>query len=353
MISIFFLVVGCSDEQVEKSAKVQEVVDIMRKVSDWQLNNPVERINDASETWERAVFYIGLMATYHTTQDEMYKNIVLDWCLSNNYKLGPRRTHGDDHVIGQIYLELYEEYRDPAMIEDVVSVFDYMMTYSWKGRRVWNWCDGLFMAPPVLSHLAKLTHQDQYLTYMDSLWWDTYEELYDTEDQLFYRDNRYIDTLDINNKKIFWSRGNGWVIAGIVRLLNHLPRTHPTYEKYLDVYLRLANSIALRQGDDGLWKSNLLDSTRYPISETSGTAFFTYAFAWGVNKGYLNKNIYLPIIENSWQGLLASINEEGRLGYVQQPWDQPGPVYVDGHQEYGTGAFLLAASEYIKLASRE
>ncbi|WP_277487261.1 glycoside hydrolase family 88/105 protein [Catalinimonas alkaloidigena] len=343
------MLTGCSDEKIEKSTKLQEVADIMKKVSDWQLNNPVERINDVSEMWERSVFYIGLMATYRTTKDERYKNIVLDWCISNEYKLGPRRTHGDDHVIGQIYLELYEEYQDPAMIEDIVSVFDDMMMYNWSGRQVWNWCDGLFMAPPVLSHLAKLTQQHQYITYMDSLWWDTYEALFDTDDQLFYRDNRYIDTLDVNGKKIFWSRGNGWVIAGIVRLLNHLPKTHPTYERYLDVYLKMANSIALRQGIDGLWKTNLLDPNRYPISETSGTAFFTYAFAWGVNQGYLHKNIYLPLIDKAWVGMLALINEEGRLGYVQQPWHEPGPVYVEGHQEYGTGAFLLAASEYYNL----
>ncbi len=357
----FLLLMGlyaCSENDVlpneNKANESLAVLKLMQKVCDWQLQNPSERINESNEMWERAVFYLGVMATYHSTQEQKYQEAALNWGKENDFKLGPRRTHGDDQVIGQLYLELYDNYHDPKLIEDVAIVFDNMMNYSWSGKKVWNWCDGLFMAPPVLSHLAKVTQNQQYLVYMDSLWHDTYEMLYDEEYQLFYRDNRYIDTVDVSGKKIFWSRGNGWVIAGIARVLDQLPKSHPSYEKYLQVYLEMAQSISLLQRPNGFWTSNLLDANIYPDPETSGTAFFTYAFAWGVNQGYLDEQIYLPVIKRAWLGMISAVNEKGRLGYVQQPWHEPGPVYAEGHQEYGTGGFLLAASEYYEyLATKE
>ncbi|MEM6843533.1 MAG: glycoside hydrolase family 88 protein [Bacteroidota bacterium] len=342
---IVLTVAACADNTPEIAQEQSALINILRKVCDYQLDSPVARIDGPKKMWERAVFYLGVMATYEVTHDRKYLDATWDWGKKQQFQIGPRKLHGDDQVLGQVYLTLYDEFKNPQMLRDIQASLDSSMLRLWQGRKVWNWCDGLFMAPPTLAHLAKITQNQQYTIYMDSLWWDTYDFLYDTEDHLFYRDARYKDTLNINGNKIFWSRGNGWVIAGITRVLNYLDVHDSRRLKYIQVFQEMAYAIAKRQGADGLWTTGLLDPDEFPESETSGTAFFTYAFAWGVNRGYLDSKLFIPIVENAWNGLLRNISEEGRLGRVQQPWHEPGVVYLDGHQEYGTGAFLMAGRE--------
>ncbi len=344
-----FATVACTDDAPEINQKQIELLAIIRKVCDYQLDNPVARIDGPKKMWERAVFYLGVMATYQATDDNKYLEATQQWSEEQQFKIGPRKLHGDDQVIGQVYLALYDELKNEDLIQDIQASFDSSMEYSWQGRKIWNWCDGLFMAPPALAHLATVTQNTQYLDYMDSLWWDTYELLYDTEENLFYRDARYIDTVNVNGNKIFWSRGNGWAIAGIARVLTYLPPDDLRRVKYKEVFQNMAHAIAIRQDTSGLWTTGLNDSKEFPEPESSGTAFFTYAFAWGVNQNYLERDEFIPVIEHAWNGLVRNINDEGRLGRIQQPWHEPGVVYKDGHQEYGTGAFLMAGQELVQL----
>ena len=48
--------------------------------------------------------------------------------------------------------------------------------------------------------------------------------LYDKEEHLFYRDHRYFAKREANGKKVFWGRGNGWVLGGLVEILQALPK---------------------------------------------------------------------------------------------------------------------------------
>ncbi|MEQ9443840.1 MAG: glycoside hydrolase family 88 protein [Cyclobacteriaceae bacterium] len=341
---------GCTDDAPEANqSDFREIVSVLRKVCDYQLAHPVARVDGPKKMWERAVFYLGVMSTYQSTNDKRYLNAIWEWSQNQQFLIGPRKLHGDDQVLGQVYLALFDELKQLEMIRDIQVSFDSSMVHNWQGKKIWNWCDGLFMAPPALAHLAQITQNDKYINYMDSLWWDAYDLLYDTEEHLFYRDSRFKDTLNINGQKIFWSRGNGWVLAGIARMLTYLPPTAPGYSEYIRVFREMAQVIAARQRADGLWSSGLLDTEEFPEPETSGTAFFTYAFAWGINNGFLEKDIFMPIVEKAWNGLVQNVSQYGKLGSVQQPWDRPGPVYKDGHQEYGTGAFLLAGNELLTL----
>ncbi len=338
-------IAACTDNTPEITQEQSALINILRKVCDYQLDSPVARIDRPKEMWERAVFYLGVMATYQATDDRKYLSAALEWSEKQEFQIGPRKLHGDDQVMGQVYLALYDELKNPYMIQDIQASFDSSMMNHWQGRLVWNWCDGLFMAPPALAQLARITQSEKYITYMDSLWWETYEYLYDPEEHLFYRDARYKDTLNVNGQKIFWSRGNGWVIAGLARVLTFLPPDDLRRLKYIEVFQDMSYTIASRQGINGLWTTGLNDTEEFPELETSGTAFFTYAFAWGINQGYLEREIFMPVVQKAWDGLVNNVDDNGRLGRVQQPWDRPGVVYKDGHQEYGTGAFLIAGLE--------
>jgi rhamnogalacturonyl hydrolase YesR len=111
----------------------------------------------------------------------------------------------------------------------------------------------------------------------------------------------------------------------------------------------MAASVSRLQGEDGLWRPSLLDPLEAPVPETSSTGFFCYAMAWGINRGFLDRRTYLPVVRKAWRGLAGSVRADGKLGWVQQIGAAPAKVTPEDNQEYGSGAFLLAGSEVLKL----
>jgi rhamnogalacturonyl hydrolase YesR len=324
------------------------ITNQMKKVCDWQLNNPVT-INEKNENdWARAAFYTGVMATYQTTKDEKYLQAAIAWSESFDWKLAKRFRHADDHAKGQTYLEIYTLKKDARMIEDTKNTFDSLILTARAGREDWWWCDALYMAPPVLARLAAATGDKKYLDYLNTMFWDTYEFLYDKEEHLFYRDKSYFDKKTPSGKKTFWARGNGWVMGGTVRVLQYLPKDNPEYSRYVALLKEMAASVKKIQSKDGLWRPSLLDENEVPHPETSGSAFFCYALTWGINNGILDKKEYLPVVQKSWKGLNTYVTAEGKLQWVQPIGAAPDKVTIDNNQEYGSGAYLLAGSELVK-----
>ncbi|RAV98246.1 glycoside hydrolase family 88/105 protein [Pseudochryseolinea flava] len=325
------------------------IVTQMRKVCDWQLANPVSFNAKNENDWARAAFYTGVMATYTTTQDAKYVDAAISWSESFHWELAERLRHADDHAKGQTYLEIYAIKKDPKMIADIQHTFDSLIANPKPGREDWWWCDALFMAPPVLAKLHSVTGDDRYVKFLNTMFWDTHEFLYDKEEHLFYRDQSYFNKKTPSGKKTFWARGNGWVMAGTVRVLQFLPKTDPHYNRYEQLLKEMAASVKAIQSKDGLWRPSLLDENEVPHPETSGTAFFCYALAWGINQGILNKSEYLPVVKKAWQGLNSYVTPEGKLQWVQPIGASPDKVVIDNYQEYGAGAFLLAGSELYKM----
>lgn len=325
------------------------ITNVMKKVCDWQLQNPVT-LNERNENdWARAAFYTGVMATYRTTQEKKYLDAAIAWSESCDWKLANRLRHADDHSRGQSFLEIYEIMKESKMIADVQSTFDSLIADPKPGREDWWWCDALFMAPPVLARLAAATGDKRYREFLNAMFWDTHDFLYDKEEHLFFRDKSYFDKKTPNGSKTFWARGNGWVMAGTARVLQYLPSDDPFRDRYVVLLKEMAAAIKKIQGEDGLWRPSLLDDKEVPHPESSGSSFFCYALAWGINNGLLSKDEYLPVVKKAWQGLNALVTAEGKLQWVQPIGAAPDKVTMDNFQEYGSGAFLLAGSEIYKL----
>ncbi|MFM6123044.1 MAG: glycoside hydrolase family 105 protein, partial [Sphaerospermopsis kisseleviana] len=217
----------------------------------------------------------------------------------------------------------------------------------------WAWCDALFMAPPALAMVSQSTGNEKYLQLMNRLWWKTTEYLYDPQENLYFRDSRFFDQRTPNGSKVFWSRGNGWVMAGLVRVLQAMPQNFTARPSYEKLYREMAKKIAGLQRSDGYWPSSLLDPNHLPNPETSGTAFFVYALTWGVNHNYLTLKEYSPFIERGWQALIQAVHPNGKLGYVQPMSVQPGGAEYETTEAYAVGGFLLAGSELFKLVEGE
>ncbi len=349
-----------------------EITTALCRVCDWQLANlkKTEYIDNDSikhknrnTNWIRGTFLTGIMALYNSTHDSKYLDAAMALCSRNNWKLGPNFQFADDLCIGQTYIELYKLKKDINMISDVKFRLNMILkepkrgpVVGWNRNDNWDWCDALYMAPPLFSHYFKLTNNKAYLDTMVVLWNDTYNLLYDKKEQLFYRDSRFSERSDgtqklsKNGKKIFWSRGNGWVLGGLTRLLQDLPKKDPNRAKFESVFKEMCSKVANLQGEDGLWRSSLLDPDEYPAPETSGSGFYCYAMAYGINNGLLSSKIYLPVILKAWKGLNWAIDKNtGMLGWVQAVGADPRSVTATESQEYGAGAFLLAGSEIFKI----
>ncbi|MDF1573149.1 MAG: glycoside hydrolase family 88 protein [Bacteroidales bacterium] len=337
----------------------KEVLNQMKKVADWQLANMPVPGNHPRHyhhwDWANAALYTGISALYQTNGNKKYLKALEGFAESVDWSCGPRFRHADDVCIGQTYLELNEIKPANYKIEKIKNRMDSLMADPRPGRVDYWWCDALYMSPPTLARLAATTGNMEYLDYMNQMWWDASDFLYDDEESLFYRDDRFRIKEDgsgrrePNGGKVFWSRGNGWVIAGIARVLQYMPEDYSDRQQYIDMFTAMATKIVSLQGADGLWKSSLLYPEGHAHGETSGSGFFGYALAWGINNGILERDAYLPVVLRTWNGLTGAVNQDGKLGWVQRIGSAPDEISKDGTEVYGVGAYLLAGSEIFKL----
>jgi rhamnogalacturonyl hydrolase YesR len=333
------------------------VLRVMTAAADWQLAHPSEHPPWA---WTQAAFYTGMMAMTGTTEDQKYAAAMRAMGERNQWRPGLRPGHADDHAVLATYAKLYQIDRDRRMLEPAFALFNFLVTLpfdqplTWGGgieNREWAWCDALFMSPPAMAAVSAATGDRRYLNLANRLWWKTTEFLYDKEEHLYFRDSRFFDQREPNGRKVFWSRGNGWVIAGLARMLQDMPADHADRPRYVALYLEMAAKVASLQGEDGYWRASLLDPASLPNPETSGTGFFTYALAWGITHDLLDRATYEPHVRRGWAALVRAMRPDGMLGWVQRIGDKPGATSADTTEVYGVGALLLAGSEVHRLAT--
>jgi rhamnogalacturonyl hydrolase YesR len=332
------------------------IAGVMKRVFRWERERLAEE-SSPDAGWIQAVFMAGVVAAWEVTGDEEYLDTARDWAESNEWKPGPRPRHADDHCSTQTYLALLTAV--DGDMSPTLDTFDAMLADPAPGSVEWSWCDALFMAPPAMAALSEVAGDARYLDLALDMWWDTHELLYDTGDRLYYRDSRARSRRDgstpltMRGNKLFWSRGNGWVLAGLARVLSHMPEGHSARGDMERLFMSMAGRLAELQPDGGLWPSALLDPPESQPQEASGTALYCYAMAWGVNSGLLDPEVYVPVVERAWGGLVASVDSAGRLGRVQGVGAGPALTEYGHSAPYGSGAMLMAGSEMLRLeASR-
>jgi len=333
--------------------KSPAIRDAMKKVADWQLRVVEPKFNSQ---WTFAALYDGLIAASTTTGDPVYSNAVQHYAEQQHWQLvSSRFPHADDIALGKPYMELYLEdpvaQRKPEHIADTKAILDRLVVLpDDPAKDLWWWCDALYMAPPVLARMTVATGDKKYVDYMNHEWDITTGHLYDPTEHLYFRDSRYFTQKQANGKPLFWSRGNGWVMGALVKILQVLPANDPSRPKYEAKLREMSAALAAIQSPDGLWRSGLLDPASYDLPEVSGSAFFTYAIAYGINEHILDRKTYEPVVQKAWAGMLTHIYADGRLGSIQPIDGQPGKFKPSASYVYGVGGFLLAGSELDRLA---
>lgn len=313
-----------------------------------------------SHIWTRAVYYEGLMALYAIDKNKSYYDYAVDWADKHNWGLrnGITTRDGDNQACGQTYIDLYKLDKKEEHIKEIKASIEAMMALDKIDD--WTWIDALQMAMPVFVRLGVLYNDTTYFNRMYQMYAHTkYKEgngLYNAKQGLWWRDKDFTPPYkEPDGEDCYWSRGNGWVVAALVRVLSLLPQTDPHYKEYLGDYKTMMDALAALQRRDGFWNVSLRDSTNFGGRELTGTSLFTYGMAWGINNRFLDKDKFLPIVIKAWNAMAASVHPNGFLGYVQGTGKEPKdsqPVSFDNvpdFEDFGLGCFLLCSSEVYKL----
>ena len=367
LLLTLFVCLTCTLYVQAQTLTKTDVRQSMRRVADWQIahfnGNTYGDLN-----WVNATFYLGLSRwaaiAEQDNQDDFYYKWLLRLGNRNSWQVDKRMYHADDVCVAQTFISMYQKYKRMEMLNPTIARFQWVvenpptgsfeLDYS-KSSTLdhWTWCDALFMAPPAYLRLYNVTGDKRYIKFMDKEFKATYNYLFDKEENLFYRDWRYFKQKEANGAKVFWGRGNGWVLGGLVEMLRELPAKSKYRPFYEDLFIKLCTRIAPLQSKDGFWHASLLDPASYPSPETSCSGFFVYALAYGVNEGLLPKAQFQPIVEKGWGALLSAVEEDGKLGFVQPIGADPKAVTRDMTEVYGPGAFLLAGSEMYRMGEAE
>ena len=385
-----------------KKWTTDEVKDVIRKVNTyWQTNNPAE----VRSFWDNAAYHTGNMEVYKLLQDQQMLNYSIRWAEHNQWK-GATETdpakwkyknygEGQDYVLFgdwqicfQTYIDLFmfrvyslefiDDYTAGKQGHASISTINYKLSTINKEQSqmiarakevmgyeadsevhdYWWWADALYMVMPVMTKMYKLTGDTKYLRklYENILYSDSI--MLDYETRLYFRDGKYVypKHKTANGKKDFWARGDGWVLAGLAKVLQDMPETYVRQPFFVEKYVNLARAVKKIQQPQGHWTRSMMDPKQAPDYETSGTAFFCYGLLWGVNNGYLSKKEFAPTIEKAWNYLTnIALQKDGKVGYVQPIGERAIPgqtVDSNSQSNFGVGAFLLAACEYVRYLSR-
>lgn len=371
LLLVFLMILGVVEGMAAKKQKLpdkKEVLAAIEKANEyWQNSHPTP----GWAFWHVAAYHTGNMEAYFLTKNEKYRAYSEKWADHNQWmgakspdKSKWKHTYGekDDYVLFgdwqicfQTYIDLYNLDPAPYKIARAREVMDYQI--NTPRHDYWWWADGLYMVMPVMTKMYKVTHNPLYLVKLHDYLDFADSIMYDEKECLYYRDAKYVYPRhkSVNGKKDFWARGDGWVFAGLAKVLTDLPRDEQHRKAYERRFKNMAKAIMHCQQEEGYWTRSMLDPAFAPGPETSGTAFFTYGLFWGINHGLLDAKIYLPAALKGWEYLsTVAMQSDGRIGYVQPIGEKaiPGQV-IDANStaDFGVGAFLLAACEVVRYVS--
>ncbi|MFD3003559.1 glycoside hydrolase family 88 protein [Pontibacter toksunensis] len=356
---------NASVEKLPKKKKILKTLTLANNYFMKKWTDPGKEIvtnkTRPSNIWTRAVYYEGLMELYKADPQQRYYDYAVEWGEKHNWGLrdGVSTRNADNQAAGQTYIDLYMIDPKPERIRDIKASIDNMVNSEKKDD--WDWIDALQMAMPVYAKLGVMYKDDAYFEKMYDLYDAAKNEigggLYNPEDGLWWRDADFVPPYKApNGEDTYWSRGNGWVVAALVRTMDIMPKDAPHYEEYKKTYLEMMKALVPLQRPDGFWNVSLHDPTHFGGKETTGTALFVYGMAWGVNNGLLDPKVYTPVIAKAWNAMQKdAVHKNGFLGYVQgtgkEPKDGQPVSYTSmpDFEDYGLGCFLLAGTEILKM----
>lgn len=347
-----------------------QVIEICENMNDWfmqQWPNPgVDVITKGrrreSSLWTRAVYYEGLMALHSVHPKQAYYDYTLSWAQAHRWtpRHGTMTRNADDYCCAQTYIDMYRLKCPEAQLDSVKACLENILKANEESNADWTWIDAIQMGMPVLMKMSRLTGDKRYAQKAWQMYHYTRDildhGLLDRQNGLWWRDADFNPPYQTpQGQPCYWSRGDGWVVAALVRVLNEMEPGDNHYTDYQNDLSRMLRTLALFQRPDGFWNCSLADEQDFGGPEVTGTSLFAYGYAWAIRKGILSANEFLPTLTRAWQAMARSVHADGQLGYQQGTGKQPSdsqPVGYDLYpdfNDFGIGCFLLGATEIVRL----
>lgn len=358
IILVIFLTIGfpllCNNLRGER------ILQRIELAASWQMKHPATY---SALEWHWAPFYTSLTDLYEVTGKKEYLNYVRTIGGQYEWKIQDRLYHADDHAVGLSYIKLYEYYKQPEMISSLKQELNWILIHppskyildslgnvrKCYNRQRWNWSDALYMAPPVWAGMSAITGSEAYIDYMVDEWKQSHEWFWSTENDLYFHDRRDITKVSPGGKPVFWARGDGWVHAGLVEVLQYLPVEHPDREFFISVFTKMSNKLLSIQKVNGTWAPSLLDINHPSQDDISGSVFYVYALAWGINNNLLSEEVFGEAVTNGWLALCERQDDSGRLKNIQPVGGFPETFDPNNTDVFGVGGFISAGAEVYKM----
>lgn len=364
----------------------ESVKKVVNDAAEWQIHNMPDHgrtieYNPKYTGWADGVFMSALADWAEYDNSRSFIKWYEDIAYKLQWEVGHRSLNpANDIAVSLMYAKIWARTQKPRYLISKIEKWDgktikllaggwspliptierldYQMKYYPKtdnldcdvalNQERWCWCDALYMAAPTYALYASITENNEYREFMNRELWFTLDYLYDKEEKLIYRDSHFFSKREPNGQKVFWGRGNGWVIGALCRVMNYLPKDYHSRSRYENIFKEMMTRIVALQDTIGYWHPGLLDPASYPAPETSASGFFTFGLWWGINNGLLDKKEYLTPSIKAWQAMVKAVQPTGMLGYVQPIGDTPQNIAASKNEVYGTAAFMLAGLEVVK-----
>lgn len=200
--------------------------------------------------------------------------------------------------------------------------------------------DSIFMATPLLAKMGKLTGNDKYFA-MAARHVEAMRELLLRDDGL-YQHSPLAD--------VAWSRGNAFPALGLALSLSDFPADHPAFDQLKAAYQNLIQTLSAYQDADGMWHEVI--DYRGSFAELSATAMIGIAIKRGIDRNWLGRETYQPILAKAWDAVLVRSSFDGEFIDVCQSTGkmQSLDAYLDrlaifGHDDRAGGMLMLFANE--------
>lgn len=359
-----------------QNEKAQQVLETLRLGNNYFMAKYADPTEDThvggktrpSSLWTRGVYYEGLMALYEIDKDPRYIDYTDRWANYHQWtpRNGIKTCDADDQCCEQTYIDRYiQSGGEEKILKTKQNLAIQMVTGNKKADGAlygwWTWIDAIQMAMPVYAQMYKLTGERRYMDHAMKMYvWsrDTLAGgLFNVKEGLWWRDADYVPPYKTpDGKNCYWSRGNGWVYAALVRCMNLLSPKDKYYKQLKKDFIIMSKALkACQRPEDGMWNPSLVSYADYGGKEMTGTALFVYGMAWGIRQGILKEREYKPVCDRAWEAIRECVHKDGFLGWVQgtgkAPCDGQPLSYdkVPDFEDYGTGCFLLGGVEYYKL----
>lgn len=333
--------------------KIEEIKQQMEKVNDYWIS---QTPSSGDCAWERAAYFLGNMAAYEVLKKPEYLQRAIDWANENKWNFYNNEnlstTNADNLSCGETYMDLLLTYHVPGDWEKMKATMRF--TAEDPANDYWWWVDTMYMALNFYNRMGLYLQDDRLLEKAWNLFMNSRTErrCYDEDEHLWFRDEDFLPekARTQSGKKVFWSRGNGWVLAGIARTLRTLPAHYTHYDEYKTIFMDMAEAVCRCQSADGFWRTSLLEPEEFPTPETSGTALFVLGLLIGVRLGYLGDDALACAVKGFHALNRVAVEDSGRIGYVQTVALKPGPVKKESTNDYAVGTYLLTCRELVALA---